>query len=96
MIADLSSKILRSLLKVLKVLLIGAGRMGLRHLRGVAKEADEISIVCHRRNIDKEVRQVLSDCEYKGTLNVVSSIEMAAGRGSNFDAAIVRIALENP
>jgi predicted dehydrogenase len=93
-IADLSSKILRSLLKVLKVLLIGAGRMGLRHLRGVAKEADEISIVYHRRNIDKEVRQVLDDCEYKGKLNVVSSIEMAADRGSKFDAAILSATAE--
>jgi predicted dehydrogenase len=93
-IADLISKNLRSLHKVLNVLLIGAGRMGLRHLRGVAKEADEISIVYHRRNIDKEVRQVLDDCEYKGTLNVVSSIEMAAVRGSKFDAAILSATAE--
>ena len=76
------------------VLLIGAGRMGLRHLRGVAKEADEISIVYHHRNIDSEVRQVLDECEYKGTLNVVSSIEMAAGLGNKFDAAILSATAE--
>ena len=59
-----------------KVLLIGAGRMGLRHLRGVAKEADEISIVFHHRNVDEDVRQVLDDCDYKGTLNILYSIEI--------------------
>ena len=77
------------------VLLIGAGRMGLRHLRGVAKEADEISIVHHRRNIDKEVRQVLNECEYKGTLNIVSSIELAADLGSKFNAAILSATAED-
>ncbi len=81
-------------MQVFNVLLIGAGRMGLRHLRGVAKEADEISIVYHHRNIDKEVRQVLDECEYKGSLNVVSSIEMAAGLGNKFDAAILSATAE--
>ena len=74
---------------MLNVLLIGAGRMGLRHLRGIAKEADEISVVFHRRNIDDEVHQVLNDCDFKGKLNVVSSIEMATSIGGGFDAAIL-------
>ncbi len=79
---------------MLNVLLIGAGRMGLRHLRGVAKEADEISIVYHHRNIDKEVRQVLDDCDFGGTVNVVSSIEKAARGENKFDAAILSATAE--
>jgi len=74
---------------MLNVLLVGAGRMGLRHLRGIAREASAISVVYHRQDIDADVRQILAECDYEGTVNVVPSIELAADRGGKFDAAIL-------
>ncbi len=76
------------------VLLIGAGRMGLRHLHGVAKEASNISIVYHHHNVDDQVHQVLDDCGFQGTVDIVPSIEKAVSSGNKFDAAILTATAE--
>ncbi len=69
-----------------RVLLIGAGRMGLRHLRGVALEADGIVVVYHNTDVEKPVREVLQSCGYEGSIDIVPSIDQAADM---FDAAIL-------
>jgi len=79
---------------VTNVLLVGAGRMGLRHLSGVAKEADEITVVYHHQKVDDVVQQVLEDSGFEGKANVVPSIETAATHGAKFDAAILTATAE--
>ncbi|MBL6932020.1 MAG: hypothetical protein ISR45_03660 [Rhodospirillales bacterium] len=47
-----------------KVLLVGAGRMGLQHLRGVANDAKEIVVVYHKSDVEQRLHEVLDACDF--------------------------------
>lgn len=73
------------------VLIVGAGRMGLRHLRGVAEEARNITVVYHKMDVEQQVHDVLKDASFEGAVDIVPSIKQA---GNNFDAAILTATAE--
>lgn len=73
----------------MNVLLIGAGRMGLRHLRGLSAVEGQIVIVDTRNNSKEDVFRCVNEFGVKSDIKFVSSLNEISIPSNGFDAAIL-------
>lgn len=71
----------------MNVLLIGAGRMGLRHIEGLMTEGIDLTVVDPQKNVEN-VKNILEAHAFKGNLNWYADLQEIPSR-MVFDAAIL-------
>ncbi len=73
----------------MNLLIIGAGRMGLKHLVGAFKVCSQIVVVDPNiKKIKKEAQNLLINCQFEGSVLFYPSIDNIP-TNSNFDAGII-------
>lgn len=73
----------------MNLLLIGAGRMGLRHLRGLGEIDGEIHVVDPRLEAEKDVKRLARECGLRAKLSFHTSLERVFLSDIQFHAAIL-------
>ena len=73
----------------MNVLLIGAGRMGLRHLRGLAELDGEVHVVDPRTEAEKDVHRTAKECGLKAKVCFYTSLQEVPFGEVELDAAIL-------
>ncbi len=72
----------------MNLLVIGAGRMGQRHLRGVGAVEGEIHVVDPRPEAEEEVAAIFQEIGAKGVLRFHRTLDQVPTRKGYFEAAI--------
>jgi len=78
----------------MNILLIGCGRMGLRHLIGLNEIKDEIFIIDPRKNAEKDAHDVAVANKLKAKINFFTSFKELP-HNINIDAAIMSATAQN-
>jgi len=78
----------------MNILLIGCGRMGLRHLIGLNEIKDEIFIIDPRKNAEKDARKVAIDNKLKARIKFFTSFKELP-HNINIEAAIMSATAQN-
>lgn len=73
----------------MNILLIGAGRMGLRHLLGLASVTGHICVVEPRSDRRREVLRVSRDHDFQSEVSVQGELDDAGAEDREWDAAIL-------
>lgn len=73
----------------MNILVVGAGRMGLRHLHGLADNEGDIFVVDIRKDAEKEIIHLAKEYSIKSKIHFYTSLDQISINSQNIDAAIL-------